>query len=46
MTGIAFYVSNQFPADINFDFDRLQQVVNKPLSNLSLVKWMNRPTGG
>jgi hypothetical protein len=34
----AFYVSNQFPANINFDFARLQQVVKKPVSNISLVK--------
>jgi uncharacterized iron-regulated membrane protein len=34
----SFYVSNQFPANINFDFARLQQVANKPVSNISLVK--------
>lgn len=34
----AFYITNQFPANINFDFARLQQTVNKPVSNCSLVK--------
>jgi hypothetical protein len=33
-----FYISNQFRANINFDFERLQQTVNKPVSNCSLVK--------
>jgi uncharacterized iron-regulated membrane protein len=34
----AYYISNQFTGNINFDFARLQQVVNKPVSNVSLVK--------
>lgn len=39
----AFYISNQFPANISFDLARLQQTVNKPVSNCSLVK-MNEQT--
>jgi uncharacterized iron-regulated membrane protein len=34
----AYYISNQFPANINFDFARLQQTVNKPVSNVGLIK--------
>jgi uncharacterized iron-regulated membrane protein len=34
----AFYISNQFPATIDLDIARLQQVINKPVSNVSLVK--------
>ncbi|HUP11638.1 MAG TPA: hypothetical protein VM187_05490, partial [Niastella sp.] len=34
----AFFVSNQFPASINLDFVRLQQAVNKRVSNVNLVK--------
>ncbi|MCS3798713.1 hypothetical protein [Niastella sp. OAS944] len=39
----AFYISNHFPAKINLDFARLQQAVNKPVSNISLIK-MNEQT--
>ena len=39
----AFYISNQFSANLNFNFARLQQTVNKPVSNCSLVK-MNEQT--
>jgi uncharacterized iron-regulated membrane protein len=38
-----YYISNRFPANINFDLARLQQVVNKPVYNVSLVK-MNDQT--
>jgi hypothetical protein len=34
----AYFASNQFPATINVDFARLQQIVNKPVSNFSVVK--------
>lgn len=34
----AYYISNQFPANINLDFARLQQVINKPVTNISLAK--------
>lgn len=34
----AFYISNKFPANINLDFAQLQPAVNKPVSNISLVK--------
>lgn len=34
----AFFISNQFSPTINFDFARLQQIIHKPVSNISLVK--------
>lgn len=34
----AYFVSNQFPASVYIDFPRLQRIVNKPVSNFSLVK--------
>lgn len=39
----AFYISNQFTTNIKFDLARLQRTVNKPVSNVSLIK-MNEQT--
>jgi hypothetical protein len=37
----AYFVRNSFPASLNFDFSRLQQIVQQPVSDISLVKMDN-----
>lgn len=34
----AFFISNQFAPNVDLDFARLQAIINKPVSDISLVK--------
>lgn len=37
----AYYVSNRFSSNLNFDFSRLQSIVQEPISNINLVQMDN-----
>jgi len=39
----AFFISNEFAPGIDPDFARLQTIINKPVSNVSLVKMDEQP---
>ncbi|OQP66390.1 hypothetical protein A3860_12900 [Niastella vici] len=39
----AFFISNQFAPDVELNFGQLQTIINKPVSNISLVKMDEQP---